>query len=241
MKLIKLNAIDSTNEYIKKNKLIFDKELVFVYTFNQTAGKGQRGKEWISQEYKNLCISFYQQLSSKVSNDIFFKINMIISLKIVGFLKKFNIPKLSIKWPNDILSENKKISGILIETSLKNSQLKDYIIGIGLNVNQTDFYNLINASSLKNILKRDFDLNKLTKQFIDEFSDIPIKMDSVSLEDLKVEYLRNLYGTNSFLKYSFKGSEFMGQIVDVKSSEIIKMMVNNNVKTFNAKDLKLIY
>ena len=241
MKLIKLNAIDSTNEYIKINKSIFDKELVCIYTFNQTMGKGQRGRNWESEPYKNLCVSFYKLLSNKASKDIFFKLNMIVSLKMIGILKKYSIPKLSIKWPNDILSENKKIAGILIETSLKNNLLNDFIIGIGLNVNQTDFHDLLNASSLKNIMKQEFDLNKLIKDFIKEFSDFNLKLDSVSLEDLKLDYLKNLYGTNSFLKYQYKGSKILGKIVDVKSSERIKIMVNNIVSTYNLKDLKLIY
>tara|TARA_B100001175_G_scaffold91670_1_gene77444 strand:+ start:49 stop:774 length:726 start_codon:yes stop_codon:yes gene_type:complete len=241
MKLIKLNAIDSTNDYIKKNKSIFGKELVCIYTFNQISGKGQRGREWKSEPYKNLCISFYQRFSQKFSDDILFKLNMIVSLKIINILKKHNIPKLSIKWPNDILSENKKISGILIETSLKKDQLNYIIIGIGLNVNQTEFYDLFNASSLKNIINQDFDLNKLIKHFIKEFSNLNIKSDLVSLEDLKREYFKNLYGTNSFLKYYYKGSEITGKIVDVKSSELIKMMVNNSVNIYSAKDLKLIY
>ena len=241
MKLIKLNAIDSTNEYIKINKSIFDKDLVCIYTFNQTMGKGQRGRNWESEPYKNLCVSFYKLLSKKASKDIFFKLNMIVSLKMIRILKKYSIPKLSIKWPNDILSENKKIAGILIETSLKNNLLNDFIIGIGLNVNQTDFHDLLNASSLKNIMKQEFDLNKLIKDFIKEFSDFNLKLDSVSLEDLKLDYLKNLYGTNSFLKYQYKGSKILGKIVDVKSSERIKIMVNNIVSTYNLKDLKLTY
>ena len=241
MKLIKLNAIDSTNEYIKINKSIFDKELVCIYTFNQTMGKGQRGRNWESEPYKNLCVSFYKLLSKKASKDIFFKLNMIVSLKMIRILKKYSIPKLSIKWPNDILSENKKIAGILIETSLKNNLLNDFIIGIGLNVNQTDFHDLLNASSLKNIMEQEFDLNKLIKDFIKEFSDFNLKLDSVSLEDLKVDYLKNLYGTNSFLKYQYKGSEILGKIIDVKSSECIKIMVNNIVSTYNLKDLILTY
>jgi len=59
MNLIKLNAIDSTNEYIKLNKSFFSQNSLAVYSFNQTNGKGQRGKKWISEPYKNNCISFY--------------------------------------------------------------------------------------------------------------------------------------------------------------------------------------
>ena len=173
MKLIKLNAIDSTNEYIKINKSIFDKEMVCIYTFNQTMGKGQRGRNWESEPYKNLCVSFYSLLSKKASKDIFFKLNMIVSLKMIRILKKYSIPKLSIKWPNDILSENKKIAGILIETSLKNGRLNDFIIGIGLNVNQ------ISEKS-----------SKVTVKFVGSFSSMIEMMIRKPLENF-IESLKN--------------------------------------------------
>ena len=74
MKLIKLNAIDSTNEYIKLNKSFFSQNSLVVYSFNQTNGKGQRGKIWSSQPYKNICISFYNKIE-KPSDEILLKTN----------------------------------------------------------------------------------------------------------------------------------------------------------------------
>ena len=58
MKLIKLNAIDSTNEYIKKIKDSIEDKEIAVVTFNQTSGKGQMGKVWSSEPNKNVCMSF---------------------------------------------------------------------------------------------------------------------------------------------------------------------------------------
>ena len=71
---------------------------------------------------------------------------MVMSLAIVKALERLNIPKLSIKWPNDILSANKKICGVLIENVIKQNQLESSIIGIGLNVNQNKFDNLPQAA-----------------------------------------------------------------------------------------------
>ena len=90
MKLIKLNAIDSTNEFIKKNKLLFSENLFCVYTFNQTLGKGQRGNIWNSQPFKNLCISFYFKPNDNNVKKLFFKLNMLVSIKILHFLKSSN-------------------------------------------------------------------------------------------------------------------------------------------------------
>ena len=75
MKLIKLNAIDSTNEYIKLNKSFFSQNSLAVYSFNQTNGRGQRGKKWISEPYKNTCISFYFRVL-KPSEYILLKISL---------------------------------------------------------------------------------------------------------------------------------------------------------------------
>ena len=67
---------------------------------------------------------------------------------------------LSVKWPNDILSANKKIGGILIENTVKGKKINNSIIGIGLNVNQEKFPDsLKNVTSLKKITNKEFDLS----------------------------------------------------------------------------------
>ena len=79
MKLIKLNAIDSTNEYIKLNKSFFSQNSLAVYSFNQINGKGQRGKKWISEPYKNTCISFYSRFDKPFEYTLL-KINLCTAL-----------------------------------------------------------------------------------------------------------------------------------------------------------------
>ena len=142
MNIIKLNAIDSTNDYLKN---LLDKKPVINYTVVtanfQNKGKGQMGGFWESEAGKNLICSVYLSNSIiKLSNQ--FVINIIVCLAIKKSLHKFNIPQLSVKWPNDIMSGSSKICGVLIENIIKNSSIQDIIIGIGLNVNQTIFKNL---------------------------------------------------------------------------------------------------
>ena len=90
MKLIKLNAIDSTNEYIKLNKSFFSQNSLAVYSFNQTNGKGQRGKKWITEPYKNTCISFYYRVH-KPSEYTLLKINLCTALTVLEVLKSYDI------------------------------------------------------------------------------------------------------------------------------------------------------
>ena len=147
MNIIKLDAIDSTNNYLKKiilNEGINDYTVVTAKF--QTQGKGQLGTEWESEHSKNLICSVYKKnINIKVQDQ--FVISALVSLALIKTLRKVNLSNMHIKWPNDIMSDNKKICGILIENIVKQNYIKDTVIGIGLNVNQTIFYNLPNASS----------------------------------------------------------------------------------------------
>ena len=240
MKLIKLNAIDSTNEYIKKIKSYVSDKIFCVYTYSQTNGKGQRGNIWESEPNKNICISIcYKPLTSK-TNHTSFKLNMLVSIIILEFFEELKIPKLKVKWPNDILSDGKKISGILIETSLKSNNINDYIIGVGLNINQNNFDNTINGNSIKNITGIDYDLNHLTTRLINFFEDLDTRFNQNSIDEVKSKYINNLYGNNSIIKFASDQKEFHGKIIDIISENKIKLLVNDKEIVFNSGDLKLI-
>ena len=119
MNIIKLSAIDSTNDYLKINySELIKKDIHIAYTFNQTNGKGQRGNSWVSEPEKNLAFSIiFFPNNFNIKNQ--FIINVIFSLFIFNTLKSLQIPDIKIKWPNDIMSGNKKICGILNELKIK--------------------------------------------------------------------------------------------------------------------------
>ena len=142
MYIIKLNAIDSTNSYLKEMaSVVFPKDFTVVVTELQTKGRGQMGANWQAEKGKNLTASVFKSLSSFSIYDQFY-ISMAVALAIFKALSTFEIPKLQIKWPNDILSADTKLCGILIENIIKNGKLNGTIIGFGLNVNQKHFNNL---------------------------------------------------------------------------------------------------
>ena len=168
MKLIKLDAIDSTNEFLKglSNKQELENFTV-VTAENQTKGKGQMGAVWASEAGKNLIMSV---LVKGFLSDIceIYNLNIAVSLAVINVLETSKIPGLSIKWPNDILSYNKKIGGILIENSIKSDGKIISIVGLGLNVNQTNFENLPKASSLAVICNAQFDKEELLFSIMDK-------------------------------------------------------------------------
>ncbi|MAU63115.1 MAG: biotin--[acetyl-CoA-carboxylase] ligase [Flavobacteriaceae bacterium] len=248
MKIIKLDAINSTNEflneYIQINSI---KNNLLVYTFNQTKGKGQRGKAWISEPQKNLAISicvFPKGIKIKEQ----FILNMFFSLLILNILKSLKIPDLKIKWPNDILSGKKKICGILNEIKVKGKFIENIIIGFGINVNQDNFDNLPNASSLKLIKKSNYDLNNLVKIFIkniknnDHIIDLFHGFKKLNIQNLTEKYYTNLYGFNQLKLYvDSHGSSFNGIIISVDKSGVINIKKEDgSVKLYNFQEIKLI-
>jgi len=240
MKLIKLNAIDSTNEYIKKNRDFFSDKELCVITFNQTEGKGQRGNNWVSEPGSNLCISLYFSDLNINLKDLF-NLNMLVSLNIIDILDSLSLKNLKIKWPNDILAENKKISGILIETFSKNNMIKDIIIGIGVNVNQIDFNNLINATSMSLIMNKKYDLNIFYKLFLEKFKGFSGEVKNINSFETKLNYLKNLYGINSLKKFEVNNLIFDAKISGVNKKGELVLDIDGIIKEFNNQEIKLIY
>jgi len=187
MNYIKFDTIESTNDflksYIKKN---FVPPFFYVYADEQTKGKGQRSNNWKSECCKNILISYFLDL--KWNTEKQFLLNKIVSVSVVELLQKFNIPKLKIKHPNDILADKYKISGILIENTIYGNQIKNSIIGIGINVNQESFSSLPFATSLKKISGKNYDrekiIHELTQSLKNNFS-----LPEAIIEEKYKEYL----------------------------------------------------
>ena len=239
MKLIKLNAIDSTNEYIKLNKSFFSQNSLAVYSFNQINGKGQRGKKWISEPYKNTCISFYSRFDKPFEYTLL-KINLCTALTVLEVLKSYDIPDLKIKWPNDIMSGNKKIAGILIENSFFRNKIVDSIIGIGLNVNQIDFDLITGATSMKILKNESFDLNKLFKEFIKKFSLLEHQIKNLSKDKLVKKFTFHLYGLRKKQNFQIGNKVVQGSVLGISDDYRLKVQIDKQTKYFDNGQIKLI-
>lgn len=148
MKLIKLSATLSTNSYLKEliKAGIADAETV-ILAEDQTQGRGQHGNSWYSKAGESLTFSLYRRFEQHP--DVFpFMPSMVVALAVKQQLDALKIPAVSIKWPNDIMSYNKKIGGILIENIWSEGKPLHRAIGIGLNLNNSELPGLPSASSL---------------------------------------------------------------------------------------------
>lgn len=243
MRIIKLSAIDSTNSYLKQ--LYHSEKLddyTVVITQNQTKGRGQMGTVWASQSHQNLTFSVFKEVSWLSLNDSFF-ISMAVALSVVKAIKKHAVPHLSIKWPNDILSEKKKICGVLIENVIKQNVMTASVIGIGLNVNQTEFEGLPQASSLKLICGKTFNTDEIAMEIIQHLKLYVALLEDGNLEKVKEEYESYLFRKNK--PSTFKDAEgrmFSGIIQGVSRSGSLRVLLEENqISEFNLKEVTLLY
>ncbi|MBF04889.1 MAG: biotin--[acetyl-CoA-carboxylase] ligase [Flavobacterium sp.] len=241
MNIIKLNAIDSTNNFLKELSAtqILD-NFTTVVTENQRKGKGQRGAIWSSQDGKNLTFSTFINHNPAFTSELY-TINIVVSLALIKVLEKYQLSQLHIKWPNDILSENKKICGILIENVIKSDRSIHCIIGIGLNVNQMAFENLPKASSmaiLKNIL---FDKEVLLNEILASLKHHYNQLENPSL--LWKKYHSYLYkkGTPVAFEDTSK-KQFMGIIQGVSSfGKLMVLLEDDTIHEYDIKEIKMLY
>ena len=149
MRIVKVDAIASTNSYLKEySRSTGLREDVLLWTEVQKKGRGQRNNYWESKPYQNLTFSIYKRASGFKASQQFY-ITMAASLAVFELLQGLGLKRLSVKWPNDIMAGSRKICGILIESVIKKSNLDAVIIGVGLNVNQTVFDHAPKATSVK--------------------------------------------------------------------------------------------
>jgi len=240
--IIKLNAIGSTNDWLK-NKLqsgnCHDGDIV--WTMNQTKGRGQHSNVWSSDSQKNITFSVFKRFSGLNSDDSFL-INCAVTLAIIETLEKFKIPNLKIKWPNDILSANNKIGGVLIENIIKGKKLNASIIGIGINVNQKSFIDLPSAGSMFLQTNKKYDLKKVFDELLymhDLFFNLLKKPDKV---ELLSSFEKSMYKKGEWCQFKTNGSKFLGRIIGVSDHGLLTVeKKSKKVIQYSNGGVKMIY
>ena len=242
MKTIKLDAIDSTNDFLKNLNKESEVENFTLVTANfQSKGKGQRGANWSSEKGKNLIMSILINNSSVYFKQIF-DLNVFVSIAVFEVLSAYNIPNLTIKWPNDIMSDSKKIGGILIENTFKTDNSISSIIGIGLNCNQNVFENLPKATSLSLQTHLFYDVDKLAEdirnQIVKNTQLLP-NVNSIFWQ----KYQNVLFKKGVPIPFEDNNKQrFMGIIKGVSSSGLIEILLENDkIVSFDLKQIVMLY
>jgi BirA family transcriptional regulator, biotin operon repressor / biotin---[acetyl-CoA-carboxylase] ligase len=246
------DELPSTNEFLTNSPQ--NTEGVVVTTFNQTAGRGQMGNQWLAEPNQNLAFSIRLHPTFLSANEQF-HLNKIVALAVHDLIektlsdvafqmsKKTNVLDLSnsIKWSNDIYIGDKKVCGILIQNSLSGNRLQSCIVGIGININQLDFPKNINATSLRLETAQIFDLlpfvEKLTRCL--EFRYLELKS-APNFNKIHEEYLSKMYrfGEDAIYRRAIDDSVFMGKIVGVSLTGQLEIQSNRGIEVFDIKEVK---
>jgi BirA family biotin operon repressor/biotin-[acetyl-CoA-carboxylase] ligase len=211
-----------------------------IITDNQTAGRGQRGNSWEASSGENLTFSLILKPNFlKASHQ--FQLNVAVSMGVFDFLSEFIDENLKVKWSNDIYVEDKKMGGILIENSLQGYQIGHSIIGIGLNINQTEFGSL-RATSLRRITQNPlkYDLSEMLKKLIESVEKNYLKIKNNDYESLKIKYLANLYRFQEYHYFRRNGQLFLGQIVGIDETGKLGIEIDGNVSHFDFKEVEFV-
>ena len=170
--------------------------------------------------------------SNKIPN-----ITYAVSLGLENAFKKYKIPNITIKWPNDIMSRTKKMAGILIENQIKQGNVVSSVIGLGINVNEKKFKSLPQATSMLLATGNKFDLNEVLQLVIEEILIQLTKLDKGEYADLKIKYETSLFRKDMISVFEVKnGYRFNGKIKGV--NEIGKIVIENENEILNSYQLK---
>ena len=203
--MVHIDETDSTNHWLKAHG---EGTMVVVADF-QTAGKGCGSNSWESERGQNLTFSMLihpEALEARAQ----FRITEVVSVALCNTLERYIYKEVDIKWPNDIYVGDQKICGILIENRLQGSVIKDFIIGIGLNVNQQVFLSdAPNPVSMWQLTGQETNREVLLEAFLQAFNE------AWESETISKAYRQRQYRREGYHAFCDKDGRFEAKLRNV--------------------------
>ena len=189
----------------------------------QTAGRGQRGHEWHSRKGENLTFSVVLEPTFLPIAEQF-SVSEIVALSLVDMLAEYGI-EAKIKWTNDIYVGDRKLVGILIEHSLASTTLRKTIVGIGINVNQTEFdASLPNPVSMAQLLEKELNAEEVLQCFLSHLQRNYELLRSGKKVELHERYNALLYRKNEYHTYALpSGERFSAKILGTAPNGALRL------------------
>lgn len=241
-----LPSCQSTNDEAAESIATAGAEEGFVViTDNQTAGRGQRGNQWIAEAAQNLTFSVVLRPAFLAASEQFW-LNMAVSLGITDALEPLAGPGLRIKWPNDIYVDNRKLGGVLIENTVQGYALSWSVIGIGLNINQTAFaYPTATSLQVRFPKPGGYDLLALLTTILECIERRYLKLragerSSGNRNLIRAAYLQRLFRYRESHFFRADGVMFRGIIIGVDATGRLAIQVDSEVRHFGFKEVEFV-
>ena len=230
--IIHFKEIDSTNSYLKNTHRLLD-NFTFASTDYQSKGKGREDRVWESNSGENLMFSFL------IKNEELMKLSAVLSIltavEVAKEIEKYDIDNVSIKWPNDILINDKKVCGILLE-----GQVPIYlVVGVGLNVNQKEFPNGLRrpATSLSLETKEDINIDELKERL---FKNIVNNFSSIKLDDYLDYFRKHNYLLNKRVRVLVDEEPYIGEVVGIDDSFCLQILSRDMLLHIDSGEIEIL-
>lgn len=241
-RIIRLMETASTNQFLKEKNLTTSTEgsITVIVADYQTAGKGQGTNTWESESGKNLLFSILVHPTTlPIERQYILSEAAALSYKEV--LDAYT-EDISVKWPNDIYWQDRKISGTLIETSLSKGAIKDFIIGTGINVNQKEFRSdAPNPVSLYQITGREIPLEEVLNKVVESFEKYYQMVVDGAYDTISKRYHNSLYRKEGLFPYRDRNGEFTASIDHVKDNgHLVLRDSEGNTREYAFKEVQFV-
>ena len=226
------DEIDSTNVYLKNSYQLLD-NFTFVSADYQSKGKGRNDRVWESVKGLNLMFSLLIKDPKLVNESN--ALSLMTAVEISKLLENYNIKNVSIKWPNDVLVNDKKICGILLE-----GQIPNYlVVGIGLNVNQKEFPEGLRrpATSMFNELNKEIDIEVIKEKL---FPNIINNFNKLNKDQYLSYFKQHNYLLNKRVKVNINQQLFIGEVVGIDDNFNIQILSHDLLLHVDSGELEIL-
>lgn len=241
--IIKLNSIDSTNNYLLGSLKKGQVDHYTVVTANeQTDGKGLDTNKWESEPGKNLTFSVLLKPDFLEASMQFF-LHMVISNAIYEAVEKVTGKKeFSIKWPNDIYAGKGKLGGILINNTIQGVRINHSVVGIGLNINQEKFVSdAPNPVSLKHITNSEYKPGDVLFEILTSLDKNYHLLRTGKYYNLKELYLKRLFRGTGFHNFKKKNIIFRARITNIsETGKLCLEKMNGTIQKYDFKEVEFV-
>ena len=230
--VIHFKEIDSTNNYLKNSYQILD-NFTFVTADYQSHGKGRNDRVWSSESGANLMFSFLIKEPALLKK--YSALSIISAVEVAKLLESYKFKGVSVKWPNDVFINDKKVCGILLEGQI----LQYLVVGVGLNVNQKVLPEGLRrpATSMSLEANQDFDIEEIEKKL---FSNIVRDLRSLN-EDKFLEYFRNHnFLLNKKVRVLVNDEPFVGEVVGIDANYFLQIKTSDMLLHIDSGEIEIL-
>lgn len=236
--VLEFEEADSTNTLAASlpTEVLGDKSVVL--TFNQTRGRGQSGNSWESEPGKNISITIVFK-PSRLDASRQFAISMVVALGCCDLVGRY-VDCSSVKWPNDVYVEDKKITGILIEHTVSGAYIGRSLCGLGLNVNQSEFLSdAPNPVSLRQLLNHDIPIHVVLEDLLDCIGRRYAMIHDYPL--LEHDYMRTLYRRSGNHAWMDEKGRFQASILRIDGfGQLVLKDSDGQERVYGFKEVKFV-